>query len=123
MAGSYTMGLTIRDRELRSRSSAKNAVSCAQRPWMSELTRRPNVSAANEEEADTALRHLADTMPQIVWITRPDRYHLYYNAYWWKYTGLTYEEARDNQRTGRIVPGRSHLRFAHSANDFSPAES
>ena len=40
------------------------------------------------------LRHLADTMPQIVWITRADGYHEYYNRHWWEYTGLTYEQAR-----------------------------
>src|SRR5215207_4767528 len=46
--------------------------------------------------ADTLenLRHLADTMPQIVWITRADGYHEYYNRHWWEYTGLTWDQAR-----------------------------
>jgi PAS domain S-box-containing protein len=43
---------------------------------------------------DESFRALADAMPQIVWITRPDGYHEYYNKHWWDYTGLTYEEAR-----------------------------
>lgn len=32
-------------------------------------------------------RHLADTMPQIFWITQPDGYHEYYNQRWYDYTG------------------------------------
>src|SRR5688500_7026470 len=43
---------------------------------------------------DQSFRALADAMPQIVWITRPDGYHEYYNKHWWDYTGLTYEQAR-----------------------------
>jgi hypothetical protein len=40
------------------------------------------------------LQHLADSMPQIVWITGPDGYHEYYNKHWWDFTGMTWEEAR-----------------------------
>jgi PAS domain S-box-containing protein len=38
------------------------------------------------------LRRLADALPQIVWITRPDGFHEYYNRRWYEYTGLTSEE-------------------------------
>jgi len=41
-----------------------------------------------------ALRALADTLPQIVWITRPDGYIEYYNRRWWEFTGLTFEQAK-----------------------------
>ena len=58
------------------------------------MSDRPFVTAAIGEAADAALRHLADTMPQMVWITRPDGYHVYYNQQWWEYTGLSYEEAK-----------------------------
>lgn len=33
-------------------------------------------------------RILADTMPQMVWSTRPDGYHDYYNARWYEFTGM-----------------------------------
>ena len=38
------------------------------------------------------LRRLADALPQIVWITRPDGHHEYYNRRWFEYTGLSSEE-------------------------------
>lgn len=37
---------------------------------------------------DDDLRSLADSLPQLVWITRPDGYHIYFNARWSEYTGL-----------------------------------
>lgn len=33
------------------------------------------------------LRHLADGLPQIVWVARPDGSHEYYNRRWYEYTG------------------------------------
>lgn len=33
-------------------------------------------------------RILADAMPQMVWSTRPDGYHDYYNARWYEFTGM-----------------------------------
>jgi PAS domain S-box-containing protein len=45
----------------------------------------------NSEEAvrysELVYRMLADTMPQMFWITRPDGYHEYYNQRWYDYTG------------------------------------
>lgn len=35
------------------------------------------------------LRQLADNLPQIVWVTRPDGSHEYYNRRWYDFTGLT----------------------------------
>ena len=35
------------------------------------------------------LRQLADNLPQIVWVTRPDGTHEYYNRVWYEFTGLT----------------------------------
>ena len=39
-------------------------------------------------ESDSKFRILADTMPQMVWSTRPDGYHDYYNARWYEFTGM-----------------------------------
>jgi PAS domain S-box-containing protein len=38
-------------------------------------------------------RSLAEAMPQIVWVTRPDGWNLYFNQQWMDYTGLTLEES------------------------------
>jgi PAS domain S-box-containing protein len=44
-------------------------------------------------ESERRFRHLADAIPQIVWITRPDGYHEYYNSRWYEYTGMTPAES------------------------------
>jgi PAS domain S-box-containing protein len=38
-------------------------------------------------QSELIYRTLADTMPQLFWITRPDGYHEYYNQRWYDYTG------------------------------------
>src|SRR5450755_4606332 len=38
-------------------------------------------------------RTLAEAMPQIVWITRPDGWNIHFNQQWMDYTGLTLEES------------------------------
>jgi PAS domain S-box-containing protein len=40
-------------------------------------------------ESESRLRFMANAMPQLVWITRPDGYHEYYNQQWYDYTGTT----------------------------------
>lgn len=41
------------------------------------------------------LRQLADGLPQIVWVARPDGSHEYYNKQWREYTGLELKESTD----------------------------
>lgn len=43
-------------------------------------------------ESEARFRQVADTMPQIVWVTRPDGYHEYYNRRWYDYIGCTPQE-------------------------------
>ncbi|MCX6950896.1 MAG: PAS domain S-box protein, partial [Verrucomicrobia bacterium] len=38
-------------------------------------------------------RTLTETMPQIVWMTRPDGWHTHFNQRWMDYTGLTLEQS------------------------------
>jgi len=45
------------------------------------------------QENEREFRSLAETMPQIVWATRPDGWNIYYNHKWVEYTGLTLEES------------------------------
>jgi PAS domain S-box-containing protein len=57
---------------------------------MSLLTlRRTNAEARRElVDTDARFRVLADAMPQMVWSTRSDGYHDYYNARWYEFTGM-----------------------------------
>lgn len=43
--------------------------------------------------SEAEFRTLVETMPQIVWVTRPDGWHIDFNQYWLDYTGLTLEES------------------------------
>lgn len=53
---------------------------------MIDISSRKNAEA-ELRESEERLRFMADTMPQLVWITRPDGYHEYYNKQWYAYTG------------------------------------
>jgi len=53
---------------------------------MIDITSRKKVEA-DLRDSEERLRFIADTMPQLVWITRPDGYHEYYNKHWYQYTG------------------------------------
>lgn len=41
-------------------------------------------------KSELEFRTLADTMPQMVWATRPDGFHDYYNARWYEFTGVPF---------------------------------
>ena len=65
------------------------------REWVGtciDITERIQAEAvlrASVEELST----LAEAMPQIVWITRPDGWNIFFNKRWMDYTGLTLEES------------------------------
>ena len=58
----------------------------------SELARadevRPELDSTHAE-----LQLVVESMPQIVWIARPDGWHTYFNRQWLDFTGLTLEES------------------------------
>jgi PAS domain S-box-containing protein len=60
-------------------------------------TARDITVSKHQEEAlrksEHEFRSLAEAMPQIVWITRPDGWNIYFNQQWVDYTGLTLEES------------------------------
>lgn len=58
---------------------------------MIDISSRKQVEA-DLQQSEERLRFMADTMPQLVWITRPDGYHEYYNKHWYEYTGTHYGE-------------------------------
>ncbi|MBX3479607.1 MAG: PAS domain-containing protein [Caulobacter sp.] len=56
------------------------------RQVMQLLDLRQSLSA--RAEAYVQLRAMADSLPQMVWSTRPDGFHDYYNAGWYEFTGV-----------------------------------
>ena len=45
------------------------------------------------QETEDQFRVLAETLPQLVWTTRPDGYHDYFNRRWYEFTGLKAEQS------------------------------
>jgi PAS domain S-box-containing protein len=45
-----------------------------------------------EEERESDIRALADSIPQLVWMAGPDGWIFWYNQRWYEYTGTTQEE-------------------------------
>ena len=67
---------------------------------VTDITERKRAEEARRKRAEESLRmseeefrSLAESMPQIVWATRPDGWNIYFNQQWVDYTGMTMEES------------------------------
>ncbi|MCW2380711.1 MULTISPECIES: PAS domain-containing protein [unclassified Sphingobium] len=72
-------GLTVLAEATMRRLEARR-VMLAHRAW-------ENAAEADLAASEERFRVLADAMPQMVWSTRADGYHDYYNARWYEFTG------------------------------------
>jgi PAS domain S-box-containing protein len=72
-----------------------------------DVTERKQVEDALRDR-ELMFRTLADTMPQIFWITQPDGYHEYFNQRWYDYTGKTLEETRGEGWQKIVHPDDMH---------------
>jgi len=54
--------------------------------------------------SEANFRLLAEALPQLVWITLPDGWHLYFNQRWVDYTGLSRAESEGHGWSGPIHP-------------------
>ncbi|SFI08254.1 hypothetical protein SAMN05421753_105153 [Planctomicrobium piriforme] len=76
-------------------------------------------------ESEARFRLIADTMPQIAWVTRPDGYHEYYNRRWYDYIGVDFEKSKGDQWADPLHPDdreRSRVRWQHSLETGEPYE-
>jgi PAS domain S-box-containing protein len=77
------------------------------------------------EESNQEFKFVTDFMPQIIWATKPDGYHEFYNKRWYDYTGLNHEESRDTGWTTIIHPDdqeNTWKRWRHSIETGQPYE-
>jgi PAS domain S-box-containing protein len=71
------------------------------------------------------LRHLADGLPQIVWVARPDGWHEYYNRRWYEFTGRGREIPLDDTWSDLFHPddmGRADQAWAEALRSGNPYE-
>jgi PAS domain S-box-containing protein len=59
---------------------------------LAEANRRKQELLVSLQESEENLRLLADTIPQLAWMARPDGAIFWYNRRWYEYTGATPEE-------------------------------
>ncbi len=79
-----------------------------------ERARREQIAAAQSEQR---YRFVTEMMPQIVWVTRPDGHHEYYNSRWYDYTGLNEGHSLGDGWANPLHPDdveRSQRRWEHS---------
>jgi PAS domain S-box-containing protein len=77
------------------------------------------------QESEGRFRTLADAMPQMVWSTRPDGFHDYYNARWYDYTGMPAGSTDGDGWNGMFHPDdqdRAHALWSHSLASGEPYE-
>ena len=77
------------------------------------------------KESEQSFRNLAETIPQIVWVTTADGYHEYYNSRWYEYTGTSYEKAKGTGWNDHFHPDdqdKAWKAWKHSLKTGSPYE-
>lgn len=90
-------------------------------PWLA--------SAASTSEAlsrsQAQLQVLTDALPQMVWSTRPDGFHDYYNARWYEFTGVPVGSTDGEAWSGMFHPDdqpRAWALWRHSLATGEPYE-
>lgn len=97
------------------------------RGWLGSATdadarqRAEQARDATQAELDT----LTNAMPQMVWATRPDGFHDYYNAQWYRFTGMPVGSTDGEEWNGMFHPDdqeRAWARWRHSLSTGEPYE-
>lgn len=89
-----------------------------------ELTER-RAAEQKLEESVRSFRDLADSMPQLVWVTRADGYHEYYNKPWYDYTGADFDSSKGEGWNAMFHPDdreRAWEVWRHSLKTGKPYE-
>lgn len=90
-------------------------------PWLDD----PSGTADALSQSRAQLQVLTDAMPQMVWSTRPDGFHDYYNARWYEFTGVPEGSTDGEGWNGMFHPQdqeRAWSRWRHSLETGEPYE-
>jgi PAS domain S-box-containing protein len=77
------------------------------------------------QESEQRFRDMADSINQMIWVTRPDGYHEYYNKRWYEYTGVPYGSTDGDAWNGMFHSEdqpRARERWQHSLVTGEPYE-
>lgn len=89
------------------------------------LRRSTSMSTRETREQESMFRVLADAMPQMVWSTRADGFHDYYNARWYEFTGMPVGSTDGEAWNGMFHPedqDRAWAAWRHSLETGAPYE-
>lgn len=67
--------------------------------------------------SESQLRQITDLLPQLVWVTKPDGNHEWFNGRWYEYTGATGEQSAGERWANFFHPDdvpEAQKRWAHS---------
>lgn len=96
LSGAVALGLVVTDlteRKQQEETARLLVREEAARAAAEQVARQARASEASVRESEARFRHLADALPQLVWMARPDGRFDYFNRRWFEFTGLSLEEA------------------------------
>jgi PAS domain S-box-containing protein len=116
---SYRWNLTL---ALPARNSAGQIVR-----WFGTNTDIDDQKRINEvlKASEERFRILADSMAQMIWVTRADGFHEYYNKQWYDFTGVPEGSTDGDEWNGMFHPDdqeRARERWRHSLDTGEPYE-
>ena len=121
--GCAGLGHAQRESQRRLRAALDDALA-GKEALEAEMTRRA-VAETALGVSEARFRTLADFVPQIVWVTRPDGYHEYYNRRWYDFTGVPLGSTDGEGWNGVFHPDdqpRAWDRWRHSLATGEPYE-
>ena len=83
------------------------------------------VARLKAEESNKDFKFVTDFVPQMIWTTKPDGYHDFYNKQWYDYTGLSYDQTKDTGWNNVFHPDdreRAWKVWRHSLETGEPYE-
>lgn len=90
-----------------------------------EVARSLRIRDAELEVSERRFQTIADAMPQLVWATRPDGYHDYFNERWYAFTGTSPGSTMGGVWNDLLHPDdqeRAARRWTHSLETGEPYE-